>query len=258
MTNGTCTTQDCDEDASARSMCKRHYQRWYGLKTGRISSAPHEQNCTRCNAPIVSASTRKDRRKYCSIECKSATLAEVYSERTKATNRARREAGAYVCKWDGCGKILVSGGTKWCDAHRASVKALESPDSRSSVCGEFNCSRPLRAKGMCNMHYKRVLRSQGRLPSPVWDERRRSNHHARRAIVRGATNTGQVSIAALLERDGNDCPRCHEPINMNLAYPNRMSRSIDHTRPISKGGAHSMENCTLMHLGCNLSKGNRE
>lgn len=42
---------------------------------------------------------------------------------------------------------------------------------------------------------------------------------------------------------------------MTLAYPDRYSKSVDHTLPLVRGGAHSLENTTLMHLTCNLSKG---
>jgi 5-methylcytosine-specific restriction endonuclease McrA len=34
--------------------------------------------------------------------------------------------------------------------------------------------------------------------------------------------------------------------------------SIDHVRPISKGGSHTWDNVMLAHKGCNSKKGNRE
>ena len=107
------------------------------------------------------------------------------------------------------------------------------------------------------MHYRRWARTQGmeNPPSAAWSDNRRSNHHARRARLKGATRGNKVLIAALLERDGATCTWCDSPIDMTLAYPDRYSKSIDHTLPLSRGGEHSLENTTLMHLTCNLSKG---
>ena len=60
-----------------------------------------------------------------------------------------------------------------------------------------------------------------------------------------------------IERDGLTCRGCGKPVDLNIQWPDRMSKSIDHIIPISRGGDHTLTNAALMHLGCNSSKGAR-
>ena len=78
----------------------------------------------------------------------------------------------------------------------------------------------------------------------------RDRHHRRRVKLRGGF-VEAVDIAVLAERDGGRCGICHKKVN-------RTERSIDHILPVSKGGAHSYANTRLVHLKCNIARGNRE
>lgn len=40
-----------------------------------------------------------------------------------------------------------------------------------------------------------------------------------------------------------------------IPWPDSGYRSIDHIIPLSRGGAHSYENCQISHLLCNIKKG---
>lgn len=140
--------------------------------------------------------------------------------------------------------------------------------TRRRLDGEYNtptciidaCDRlAVASRGMCRMHYRRWERANGRAlsPSNAWSDTRRSNYHSRRARANGASNGDKVLVAALIERDGLSCSSCSVLIDQQIAWPDPMSLSIDHTLPISRGGQHSLENTTLMHLRCNISKGAR-
>lgn len=124
-------------------------------------------------------------------------------------------------------------------------------------CADADCDRTAHARGMCKMHYRRWARKQGMInsPSDKWSDVRRSNSHARRARMGGAVNGDKVLTADLIARDGLDCSACGKPIATDQAWPHPLSLSIDHTTPVSRGGAHSLDNTTLMHLRCNISKG---
>lgn len=163
-----------------------------------------------------------------------------------------------TCKWPECAEA-VPRNHKWCPVHRA-VRARESSraaaDRPGTECSEDDCLRPVRAKGICNMHYKRVLRADGRMAPSVWDDRRKSNHHKRRARL--ATEPSEfVSMDDIVARDGTDCAWCSLPVDFDLKWPDQLSKSIDHAVPVSRGGSHTLANTQLMHLGCNSSKGNR-
>lgn len=40
-------------------------------------------------------------------------------------------------------------------------------------------------------------------------------------------------------------------------FVEQKDKSIDHIRPLSKGGTHTWDNVQLAHLKCNIKKGNR-
>lgn len=53
------------------------------------------------------------------------------------------------------------------------------------------------------------------------------------------------------------CAICSDPIDRSLPWPDPESASLDHIRPLSKGGAHDQGNVQWTHLVCNLRKGVR-
>lgn len=63
-----------------------------------------------------------------------------------------------------------------------------------------------------------------------------------------------VNRQAIFERDGWICQLCGKPVDPELKWPNVMSASVDHIRPLSLGGKHTTENVQLTHLGCNSRK----
>lgn len=126
-------------------------------------------------------------------------------------------------------------------------------------CGETFTPRR-EATRCCSEHHGQILwnresRADGRQPNAPWGDRRRSNYHARRARLRGGRNGDHVLLGDVLARDGLDCRRCGLPVDLDLPWPDRLSKSLDHIVPLSRGGSHELANVQLMHLGCNASKG---
>lgn len=56
-------------------------------------------------------------------------------------------------------------------------------------------------------------------------------------------------VAALWKRDGEICYLCNKPMSYGEA-------TIDHILPLAKGGGDNMTNYRLVHLPCNVQKGN--
>lgn len=165
------------------------------------------------------------------------------------------------CAWLDCGEAVGHLGDrgrrkKWCDEHRRELKRVQRKDHLTDKCSEVGCDRAVRARGVCNMHYKRILRTEGRLASEPWNDRRKNNHYRRRALMTGADAEG-VQLADVVARDGLGCGICGAVIDQSLKWPDPYSLSLDHIVPLSRGGAHSLANCQLAHLRCNISKGAR-
>lgn len=90
------------------------------------------------------------------------------------------------------------------------------------------------------------------------------DHGKDRAAIQRARKAGSPVIETVLasvvfNRDEGVCqhPDCGQPVDPELSYPDPMSKTIDHTVPISAGGAHSYANVTLMHWKCNQAKGTK-
>lgn len=83
------------------------------------------------------------------------------------------------------------------------------------------------------------------------------NNRRRKAVMRGASLTERFDAADIYERDAWICGLCGRPIDQTLKYPDRMSASLDHVVPISKGGQHTRANAQAAHYTCNSSKRDR-
>lgn len=61
----------------------------------------------------------------------------------------------------------------------------------------------------------------------------------------------------IFDRDGWVCQLCNEPVGKGYSYPHARCATIDHIKPIARGGKHTRANCQLAHFSCNCSKGAR-
>lgn len=64
-------------------------------------------------------------------------------------------------------------------------------------------------------------------------------------------------VPHLAERDGVECGICGKDIDLDITWPDPMSRSVDHVIPYSLGGENDVSNYQLTHLRCNMLKSNR-
>lgn len=67
--------------------------------------------------------------------------------------------------------------------------------------------------------------------------------HAQRLGVR----RDRVDIGRLYRDRGGICGICHQQVSFDTF-------TVDHIRPLSKGGAHCAWNLQIAHLGCNSHK----
>lgn len=64
----------------------------------------------------------------------------------------------------------------------------------------------------------------------------------------------QFASFEVFERDGWLCGICGDPVDRRLTYPDPMSASLDHIKPLSKGGGHLRSNAQCAHWECNVRK----
>lgn len=59
----------------------------------------------------------------------------------------------------------------------------------------------------------------------------------------------------IYDRDRGICGICNAKVDFSIKAPNPLAPSVDHIRPVSKGGSDTFDNIQIAHLGCNLRKG---
>jgi 5-methylcytosine-specific restriction endonuclease McrA len=67
----------------------------------------------------------------------------------------------------------------------------------------------------------------------------------------GVVCDSTITLAKVFRRDIGVCQICK-------AWVKPRHASLDHIKPVSKGGTHTWDNIQLVHLVCNLRKGDRE
>jgi len=61
----------------------------------------------------------------------------------------------------------------------------------------------------------------------------------------------------VFERDEWYCQLCATEVGRAMRYPDPMSATLDHVKPIAHGGDHTLANSQLSHLVCNVRKRDR-
>ncbi len=79
----------------------------------------------------------------------------------------------------------------------------------------------------------------------------------RRERIKATAAAEPIDLVSLWRHQCGICPLCGQRIDSSLAYPDPLSKSVDHIVPLSRGGTHERANCQFAHLVCNIRKGAR-
>lgn len=196
---------------------------------------------------------------YCTAKCRVTAqrkrAAVGRNEREAAKRADLRRQIRKVCIH--CGETFTpkkSLGKQLCSDECRSARGR---DSLSRTCSMPECDLPHRAKGLCNKHYRAILRAEGRIKPQPWDDKKRDAYQRRKAVKRGASTGRPVLRDEIAERDGFTCGLCSEPVDMAVQWPDPLSPTLDHIVPLALGGPHDPDNVQLAHLTCNSIKGPR-
>jgi 5-methylcytosine-specific restriction endonuclease McrA len=196
-------------------------------------------------------------------------MLEDHSARITAESLVRR---ARICQWCESPYVTNQRGAKgknqkYC-SNACRGNAYRKAPTKTPViwthCGHCNAEFPEPSKGngprYCNKqckHKAQYIRHKDQV---------NMHSHIRRARIANAT-VERVVPTDVYERDGYVCQLCGEPCVTGgvPAYDTESGRllrdplmpSLDHVKPISLGGEHSMANTQCAHLVCNMMKNNR-
>ena len=188
------------------------------------------------------------------VRTEEQRIRENKREREKrATLRANEPAKSVQCTR--CGELFLrkSGGRTVCICCRNKVQEeLKEP----MYCKECDalfirkrlkqpyCSQSCRDRygyRMADVKRRKIIKENGKIE---WD----------------------ISINRLIKRDGLGCGLCGEEVDLNDFYytdeghylAGNKHPSIDHIKPVSKGGTHTWDNVQLAHRQCNSLKCDNE
>lgn len=151
-----------------------------------------------------------------------------------------------VCKVDGCeSKILAK---FLCSKHynrKVNGKPEHLPIKQMEFCSIPSCDEIVKCSHLCAHHYRKTKYHQYRSKDP-W--RYRAYSHERRALVKNAS-PWPISIDDIVLRMNAQEGKCW--------LCGKEASTIDHVKPLSKGGLHILANLRPACLSCNSRKRNR-
>jgi 5-methylcytosine-specific restriction endonuclease McrA/endogenous inhibitor of DNA gyrase (YacG/DUF329 family) len=215
--------------------------------TRKQAAAP---SCAECGGPIAHLARGRPRR-FCSDQCKARMVNRQARRRVRPA--AKPELTLRACLW--CGKKFQPrrGDQIYCSNMKAPYCAVDASRARKKDpravqrrvvcedCGVEFTTNTMSAKfcsGLC-----------------------RHRHHARQASRRrGPVHPGSAlySDREIFDRDAWTCGICGEAIDPAVPRRFRDGASIDHTVPLSLGGADAPENVVAAHNRCNRRKGAKQ
>lgn len=182
-------------------------------------------------------------KRYCSKRCRGKV--NEASDTRKASRRAYDATDA-----------AKDAKRAYSDRYRADPKVREATRTQRTNYASKPIVAEARAKYLADPKVKaaRVIQQAEYGASVVGRARSSRKSQKRRALKLNAF-IEHVDLALLIKQQNDCCSLCG--LQFEGTYPNPLSPSLDHTKPLSKGGEHSYANTTAAHLRCNVSKGAR-
>lgn len=206
----------------------------------------HTTTCHICESAFTPKSANT---KYCSPKC-----------RKEAKRKADRE---FMRKW------RAENPEK-----NTERRKRENPEARRQRVKRCRDNNPERAHALAKAYRQANRESESArmrrwLEDPEHKERHRANikrwtirnpdkvaaYRVRRARAELKGNATQELINAKWEASNKTCCLCGTRIDDTLSSPHPMSLTIEHLTPISRGGAHNLDNIDFAHRTCNTKKG---
>lgn len=226
----TCSVGDCDRSPTKRGYCGKHYQRWakFGNPIGVARIIWPHCRAAECGRDVFGHG-------YCSKHY----YRFVATGDPEVLPGGRLAPGTYTeCVIPDCIK-KPRGGNGMCTLHAGNFRATGDP---LTTPGPKIKSRSCVKCGTTIDFTKK-------------DERGKRLSPAMRVCRACRRESGQVKyVPYLVARDGNKCGICTQPVNLELRFPDQMSRSVDHVVPRALGGADDVSNYQLAHYICNVRK----
>lgn len=275
MINVICTVDGCERLQERRTYCGMHYARWrrHGeaewRKPGEVRDG--KRICPRCQQDVslgdytsggkicrpCMATYARERRKakrpiiqciYCGVDFEKSHARSALCSPACKKSRARLlngnpEPTKITCQWCGIVFQQISARARFCSTKCADAEKQKryyaDPVKRAAVLARSQ------EWARENGDHIRARRRAARQADPYTArERNRRQKALRRSLV--VVPISAASLAAKVSYWGDRCWMCHGPAS-----------SLDHVKPISRGGLHLLSNMRPACVSCNSRKNAR-
>lgn len=229
----------------------------------------HKYICEWCGKLFYGGVTRnKHSHRFCSRECSAKHIAQIKNDRKKPLKYVGKVEGWHTNICVICGQVFLDKAERSCcsvecrkeynrqqarqraEQKREAVYKAQRKHCRNCGCGFTPTVK--KSKVFCSEDCR--------------DEyQKRLQHICAKKRLRGKVVDKDISLEKLIVRDNGRCKLCGRVVDVNdytirdgAFIAGAMYPSIDHIKPLSKGGVHSWDNVQLAHCRCNTLKGARD
>lgn len=221
------------------------------MKAGRIN-APEKAYCQRCGKEL---GRYEHKHKYCSRACKDQAQvkrpkhkckmcgAEISGSNMRTYCSKECHDKAYMKQCKHCGKLYKpKGQEKYCSPECRDKQRLNiTYEKTCTECGAVYVANYTFSRFCCN------------------ECRRKNDSRVYKARLRNCkVRDKTITLKKVYERDRGICQLCGKHINFSCDKCADEYPTIDHIKPLSKGGNHTWENVQLACRLCNITKGNKD
>jgi len=149
------------------------------------------------------------------------------------------------------------------------IQMIAATGAPATIYCNFELFRCVDAEG-CDYTWEALAFSPARIDTALWTPEfaQRSEKRDRINRARGAYRARMRALGVddpeadpvdphdIYVRDGWKCCICGGRVDPSLSWPDPWVATLDHVRPVSRGGAHAQDNLATAHWVCNLIKGN--
>jgi 5-methylcytosine-specific restriction endonuclease McrA len=208
--------------------------------------------CAECGGPVTQAEKGRPRR-FCSQQCK----ARVGNRALRRRQLPIRDPNPQERSCAYCGKPFVPRRKDqiYCPAGPGSYCIQKAYWARRDAGEPLRQVEQVKTCVECGVEFT-AHKSNAKWCSKICRIRTTGRDASRR---RGPVRPGwkPYTDREIFERDGWVCQICYELVDREARRTHRDGATIDHTIPLSRGGADSPENVVTAHWHCNRDKGNR-
>lgn len=162
----------------------------------------------------------------------------------------------HICEW--CGTVFYGSGKycsddcfKW-DSQQKREESFVSKKVVCKCCGKEFMTEYKKSKVFCS---EECAKKQAR-------KQKRMMKRLRKHRINSRDIDTDVTLGKLIQRDKGICQICGKPVDENDYHYNEDGYfvcgnnypSLDHIRPLAKGGSHTWDNVQLAHFLCNALK----